>query len=72
MCRDLGPALLVKLAFVLDHLRQEAKLRYIQAGWPPCDAEEEATKEWLLLAPEDDTEDAVLADAYTPWTPPSE
>jgi hypothetical protein len=65
-----GTALLVKFAFVLDHLRQEAKLRYMRAGWPPCDAETEA--KWLLLVPEDDREDAVLAEAYTPWPVPSE
>ena len=55
MFRNLTEAgLAVKLAFVLDMKRYEAKKHYIRAGWPPTDAEEEAQKEWLLKEPESD------------------
>ncbi len=72
MCRRLGPDLLVKLAFVVDNLRYRSKLQYIKAGLDPAEAELEATKDWLMLEPEDDRDDAVLAEAYTPWPTPSE
>lgn len=50
MVRDLNQAgVLEKALFVLDHKRWEAQKQYIQAGWPPTDAEEQATKEWLLM-----------------------
>lgn len=44
-----------KLAFVLDDRRFKSVNQYIRAGWPPTDAEEEATREWCLLEPEDGT-----------------
>jgi hypothetical protein len=55
MCRRLG-SLLPLLAFVLDHLMYESRRAYVKAGWPPTDAEEQATKEWLLLEPETENE----------------
>jgi hypothetical protein len=54
MCLRLGPELLKKLAFVLDDQRFQAKMRYLNAGWPPSDAEEEAQREWLLREPENE------------------
>lgn len=50
LVRELNQAgVLAKAAFVLDHKRWEAQKQYIRAGWPPTDAEEQATKEWLLM-----------------------
>jgi len=53
MCQRLGPNL-PKLAFVLWFLADEARDEYLQAGWPPTDAREQAAKEWLLQGPEDE------------------
>ena len=64
MCRRVG-ALLPKLAFVLDLKCLEARKRYIQAGMPPGDAELEATKEWLLLEPEEPANPYQRASAQT-------
>ena len=52
MCSRIGD-LLPRLAFVLDMKREEARRRYVQGGMPPSDAELEATREWLLLEPEE-------------------
>ena len=45
--------LAVEMALVLDRKRYQAQEQYIQAGWPPTDAEEQATREWLLMDPEE-------------------
>lgn len=45
-----------KMAFVLDQKQELARQQYLQAGMPPTDARELATKEWLLLSPETDPE----------------
>lgn len=50
-----GPEMLEKLAFVLDLMRYRTKEQYIQGGMPIPDAEEEATKDWLIMEPEDET-----------------
>jgi hypothetical protein len=56
MCRELGEKFLPQLAFVLEAKMYEARRRHVEAGWPPTDAEEQATKEWLLLEPETENE----------------
>jgi hypothetical protein len=43
-----------KVALVLDEKRWEARQRAIQQGMPATDAEEQATREWLLQEPEDE------------------
>jgi hypothetical protein len=43
----------VEMALVLDQKCYQARQEYIRAGWPPTDAEEQATREWLLLDPEE-------------------
>ena len=40
-------------AYVLLAKCYEARKQYIRAGMPPTDAEEQATREWCLLEPED-------------------
>ena len=45
--------LAVEMALVLGRKRYESQEEYIQAGWPPTDAEEQATKEWLMMDPEE-------------------
>lgn len=54
MFEELG-SLAPTLAFVLDLKRYEAVKQYEKAGWPPTDAEEQATREWCLLEPENPT-----------------
>lgn len=45
-----------KMAFVLDQKQNQARKQYLQAGMPPTDAEEQATKDWLMLGPETEPE----------------
>lgn len=54
----LGPEMLAKLAFVLDLKRYAAQEMYIRAGMPIPDAREEATKDWLMMAPETETDES--------------
>ena len=54
-----GPEMLEKLAFVLDLKRYYAQEQYIQAGMPIPDAEEEATKDWLMMGPETETDETL-------------
>ena len=61
MCRELG-ALAPKLAFVLVMKDHEAVVRYLKAGLPPADAEEQAAKEWLLREPENERPTPALHD----------
>ncbi len=44
-----------EMAMVLVQKCYLARQQYIQAGWPPTDAEEQAVREWLLQEPEDET-----------------
>lgn len=61
-----------KMALVLDQKRWEAKLAYIQAGMPMTDAELEATKEWLLMEPEDESPNPALFDQISTSTTPND
>jgi len=42
------------LAHVLVDRCIKSERRYLQAGLPPCDARQEAERDWLMLEPEDD------------------
>ncbi|MGD0110228.1 MAG: hypothetical protein ABSC06_40395 [Rhodopila sp.] len=53
----LGPDMLEKLAFVLEMKAYEAQKAYLRAGMPIPDAQEEATKDWLMMEPETDTDE---------------
>ena len=53
----LGPQMLAKLAFVLELKAYAAQERYIRAGMPIPDAQEEAAKDWLMMGPETDTDE---------------
>lgn len=71
MCLRLGGALTIKLAFVLDHLRYQAMLRYMKAGMSQGDAATEATREFLLQEPENPHQPLPpLARISTSPTPP--
>lgn len=61
-----------KLAFVLDQKRWEARQQYIAAGMPPPDAEEQATREWCLMEPEDEPQTQPSPDPISTLTTPSE
>jgi hypothetical protein len=45
--------LVEKLAFVLDFKADATRREYIRAGMPPTDATEQATRDWLMLDPEE-------------------
>ena len=54
--------LATKLAFVLDMKRYQEMVRYLKAGMPPTDAEEQARKEWLLMEAENESHKPPLLD----------
>lgn len=62
MCRELGPDLTKKLAFVLVQKEHEAVVRYLKAGWPATDAENRAAQEFLIKEPESRHPTPVLSD----------
>ena len=43
-----------KAAMVLDEKRWQARQQAIRSGMPATDAEEQATREWLLQEPENE------------------
>jgi len=47
------------LAHVLVDRFVQAEVKNIKAGLPPCDAREEAEKDWLMLEPEEDDNGAL-------------
>jgi hypothetical protein len=47
--------MLEKMAFVLYEKMHQSTRVYVLGGLPYPDAQEEATRDWLLLGPEDDT-----------------
>lgn len=56
----LGPNMLKKLAFVLELKAYQAQEAYIRAGMPIPDAQEEATRDWLMMEPETETDENLL------------
>lgn len=50
--RQIDPRAPRFLAFVLDARRFEMKQALLDQGMPPTDAEEQATREWLMWEPE--------------------
>lgn len=50
--RKIDPRAPRLLAFVLDARRFEMRQALLDQGMPPTDAEEEATREWLMWEPE--------------------
>jgi hypothetical protein len=53
--RLLAAGMLEKMAFVLYEKMYQSTRVYIQGGLPYPDAREEATRDWLIMGPEDET-----------------
>ena len=57
-----GPSAEAGAAFVLVAKEHQSMVQYLEGGLPPTDAEEQATKEWLLLEPENEHPTPLLRD----------